>query len=187
MDLTSRARRIIIAVALGTALAVPAAVISVSAASAAPRSGAERSATPECRSPNNVIVWLGLNPDGAAAGTTFYPLEFSNVGVGTHACWISGSPTVWAVTASHGKLGPKAGSGGSGRKITLQPGQTAHALLGIVQKGFIAGCQNATAAGLEVSLPGSSALQPIDSFTFPVCKNKVFMRVQPVASGLSIP
>lgn len=186
MDLTSHARRIIVAVALGTAVAVPAA-IAVSAASAAPRPAAGRTAMPECRSPSNVVVWLGLNPDGAAAGTTFYPLEFSNVGVGTHTCWISGAPTVWAVTASNGKLGPKAGSGGPVRTITLKPGQTAHALLGIIQKGFIAGCQNATAAGLEVSLPGSRALQPIDSFTFPVCKNKLFMRVQAVASGLSIP
>jgi len=187
MDLTSRARRIIVAVTLGAAIAVPAVAISASAASAAPGARSAQAATPQCRPNTNIIVWLGLNPDGAAAGTTFYPLEFSNVGFHTHACWLSGRPTVWAVTASHAKIGPKAGRGSSGHRITLEPGQTAHALLGIVQKGFIPGCTNATAAGLEVGLPGSAATEPIDSFPFPACKNKVFMHVDAFASGVAIP
>jgi len=187
MHLTSRARRVIGSVTLAAAIAVPAVAISASAASAAPGTSAARSATPECRLNTNVIVWLGLNPDGAAAGTTFYPLEFSNVGFHTHTCWLSGRPTVWAVTASHHKIGPGAGNGTSGGRITLKPGQSAHALLGIVQKGFIAGCANATAAGLEVGLPGSSGSAPIDSFTFPACTNKVFMHVDGVASKIMIP
>ena len=188
MHLTSRTRRIVGSVTLAAAITVPVTAISASSASATPASRAARAAVPECKPDTNVIVWLGLNPDGAAAGTTFYPLEFSNIGFRTHTCWVSGRPAVWAVNASHHKIGPNAGkAGGSGGRITLKPGQSAHALLGIVQKGFVGGCANATAAGLEVQLPGSSASSPIDSFTFPACANKVFMHVNAFASGIMIP
>ena len=188
MHISTSARRIITAMTLTAAITIPAVAISASAASASPGTRAVSSETPQCRPNTNIIVWLGLNPDGAAAGTTFYPLEFSNVGVHTRTCWISGRPTVWAVAASNHKIGPNAGRmGGSGNRITLKPGQSAHALLGIVQKGFIAGCTNATAAGLEVRLPGSTASSPIQSFTFPACTNKVFMRVDAFATKVAIP
>ena len=134
-----------------------------------------------------MAIWLGLNPDGAAAGTTWYPLEFSNVGFRTHTCWIAGAPHVWAVNSSNAQIGPRASRAGRATRITLRPGQTAHALLGIVQSGFIAGCASTTGAGLEVTLPGQNASQPIESFTFPACTNKVFMHAEAVRAGVGIP
>lgn len=162
------------------ALQAPAAQASRSAA------GVRPAATPECRS-SNIEIWLGLNPDGAAAGTTWYPLEFSNVGFHTHTCWIAGAPHVRAVNGSNAQIGPQASRTGHPTRITLRRGQTANALLGIVQSGFIEGCASATGAGLEVTLPGQHANQPIESFTFPACTNKVFMHVGAVTAGVRIP
>jgi hypothetical protein len=172
------------------AIVVPVIVLAASQAPAAQASrstaGVRPAATPECRS-SNLEIWLGLNPDGAAAGTTWYPLEFSNVGFHTHTCWIAGAPHVRAVDNSNTQIGPQASRTGHPNRITLRPGQTAHALLGIVQSGFITGCANATGAGLKVTVPGQHANQPIESFTFPACTNKVFMHSVAVKSGVGIP
>lgn len=142
--------------------------------------------TPRCRS-SNIEVWLGLNPDGAAAGTTFYPLEFSNAKFGTRTCWIAGSPGVFAINGANHRVGPAIKPSTSGPRITLKPGQTAFARLGIVDAGFISGCGQTTGAGLEVTPPGQSVSQPIFSFTFPVCRHKPFMHVMKLQAGVGIP
>ncbi len=183
----SRSRRAVIAAAIACAAIMPPAVaLAASTAPAARLSHARAAFTPRCRS-SNIEVWLGLNPDGAAAGTTFYPIEFSNVGVGTHTCWLAGSPGVFAINASNVRIGPAIKQSTSGRRITLKPGQTAFARIGIVDQGIIAGCKQATGAGLRVTPPGQSASQPIYSFTFPVCKNKPFMHVMKLQAGVGIP
>jgi hypothetical protein len=182
MNLAIRARRrIIAAVAIICSAVLLPAVALASSGGPGPRA---RAAAAAC-SAASVEVWLGLNPDGATAGTTFYPLEFSNIS--KHACSLFGYPGVSAVGSSGHRIGPPAEHGGPRHRVTLQPGRTAHALLGIVQAGFISGCHGAKGAGLEVFPPGQTVRQPIDSFSFPACKSKVFMHVMSVQSGIGIP
>ena len=174
-------RGLIVAAALAVAtIALPA--FAASSAPVTPR----LPAVPHCTGAN-IEVWLGLNPDGAAAGTTFYPIEFTNDGFHTHTCYLSGRPGVFAINSKNQKIGPAISASTSGAKITLKPGQTAYTRIGIVQAGFIAGCAAATAAGMEVTPPGQSSPQPIFSFSFPVCKNKKFMNDTNLVAGVGIP
>lgn len=188
MDSRQRSRRpaIVAAMIACATLGPPAVAFAASKAPAAPASHAKAASTPRCRS-SDIVVWLGLNPDGAAAGTTFYPLEFSNAKVGSRTCWIAGSPGVFAINGANKRIGPAIKASTSGRRITLKPGQTAFARLGIVDAGVIANCGQTTGAGLEVTPPGQSVSQPIFSFTFPVCKRKRFMHVMNLQAGVGIP
>lgn len=185
MDLVSR-RGIIAAIAIASAAVMVPAVAALAAGATSAISHSRVAGPPECKA-GNLEVWLGLNPDGAAAGTTFYPIEFTNNGFNTHTCWVAGSPAVVAINASNNKIGPGVAASTKGTKITLKPGQTAFARLGIVDAGIISGCGPTTGAGLEVTPPGQSKSQPIDSFSFPVCKNKPFMHVMKLQAGVGIP
>src|SRR5215470_5469043 len=121
MNLTSRvARRIAGGLALaGMAVLLPA------AASAAPAGAGHR--VPACTS-GNTRAWIGLPGDGTA-GTTFYQLEFSNIG--RAACTLFGFPGVSAIRASGHQAGPGASRTGTPRLVLLRPGATAHAVLGV--------------------------------------------------------
>jgi hypothetical protein len=184
VDRATRARSIIVTVAIGcAAVMAPAVALAASSAPAKP------AATPPCKG-SSIEAWLGLNGDGAAAGTTFYPLEFTNDGFHTRTCYLAGKPTMYAVNGKGQRIGPVLAGSTSGPKITLKPGQTAYSRIGIVQAGFIAGCGQATAVGLVVTPPGQSgqsSRQLISSFTFPACKNKQFMNAMHVVAGVGIP
>jgi hypothetical protein len=187
MKLAKRSHGIIVTASIAcAALMLPAVALAASTRPATPATPTGPASAPQCRS-SNIEVWLGLNPDGAALGTTWYPLEFTNDGFRTRTCWLKGSPGLIAVNGSGRRIGPAVAASTSGPRITLKPGQTAYARIGIVQAGFINGCQQATGAGLEVTPPGQTASQPIDSFTFQACKNKTFMYAQKLQAGVGIP
>jgi hypothetical protein len=190
MDRATRGRSIIVTAAIAcAAIMAPAVALAASSAPTAPASAARPATTPPCKG-SSIEVWLGLNGDGAAAGTTFYPLEFTNDGFRTHTCYLAGKPTMYAINGKGQRIGPVLQGSTSGPKIILKPGQTAFSRIGIVQAGFIAGCGQATAAGLEVTPPGQSGAasrQLIGSFTFPACKNKQFMNAMHVVAGVGIP
>jgi hypothetical protein len=178
MNLTNRSRRIIATAAVAcAALLVPAVALASSPA---------RSQVPACgNGSDSTLVWLALAPN-AASGTTYYPVEFANVG--THACTLYGYPGVSAVTGSGKRIGPAAGRfGATPHVVTLQPNQSAHALLGIVTDGTVRGCHAATGGGLAVYPPGQTVRQVVPDFTFPACTNKVFMHVYPVTPGIGVP
>ena len=46
---------------------------------------------------SGLAVWLGVGEGGAAAGSTYYPLEFTNTS--NHRCRLPGFPGVSAVIA----------------------------------------------------------------------------------------
>ncbi|MGO8960415.1 MAG: DUF4232 domain-containing protein [Streptosporangiaceae bacterium] len=175
---TRAARRIAAAVVIAcAAVGLPAVALAAAGSPSHP-------AVPRCTDANT-LVWLALAPNGAA-GTIYYPVEFTNVGSAN--CVLFGYPGVSAVTKSAAQLGPAAGRYPATRhNVTLKPGQTAHALLGIVDAGVIAHCNQATGAGLKVYPPNQRGFQFVFSFTFPACKNKVFMRVYPVTPGIGVP
>ena len=179
MNLRTRAGRRIAAAA-----AIACVAVGLPAAALAAASSPSHPAIPKC-SAAHTYVWLALAPNGAA-GTIYYPVEFTNVG--TARCVFFGYPGVSAVTKSAAQLGPPAGRfPAKPHTVTLKPGQTAHASLGIVDAGIIGACHKATGVGLKVYPPNQKSFQFVFNFTFPVCRNKVFMHVYPVTPGIGVP
>jgi hypothetical protein len=139
---------------------------------------------PKC-SAANTDVWLALSPNGAA-GTIYYPVEFTNLG--STACTLTGYPGVAAIGSTFHQLGlPASRVGVTVHTITLNAHQTAFARLGIVEKGVIAGCTNATAFGLQVYPPNQTAKKIVTNFTFSACTNKVYLHIYPVQGGIGVP
>ena len=81
----------------GAALAAVAALTIISATPAA-LAGAASASTPPCAT-SGLEVWLGLGVGGAAAGSTYYPMEFTNVTGRT--CHLFGFPGVSAIYDGH--------------------------------------------------------------------------------------
>ena len=160
------------------ALAVPALLaFTLMAAGAGP------AATPAC-TPSSTQVWLGVGLGGGTAGSTYYPLEFSNIG--HHACSLSGYPGVSAYAGALHQVGQPAGrSAGSHASVTLAPGATAHAQLGVRDWGAV--CTHAVAAsGLKVYPPGQT-----HSWTVPFatqgCAGRSVLVIGPIRAGVGVP
>jgi Protein of unknown function (DUF4232) len=178
MKLTSRGKAIVAAAAIACSAAlVPAVALASSAAPQAPQ-------VSRCRV-GSVLYWIADAPNGAT-GTIYYPVEFTNVGA--HACWLDGYPKVAGITMSIKQIGPAAGHlKATAHRVVIGHNQTAHALVGIVDAGFITGCHAATGAGLAIIPPGVNEEQFVFNFTFPACKNKVYMHLYPVQPGIGVP
>jgi uncharacterized protein DUF4232 len=100
------------------ALAGPAAV----SASAAVSSGA----VPACTAAD-LGVWVAISQGSAAAGSVFYPLEFTNLS--GHACSLDGYPGVSAMSRADTEQGSPASRypDGTPRNVVIAAGATAHA------------------------------------------------------------
>lgn len=157
-----------------------AAVVGAPAAVAA--SDGSTTAVPACTAAATQ-VWLGDGEGGGTAGTTFYPLEFSNVGHRT--CSLFGYPGVSAF-GSHGQIGPAADRNRSSHTtVTLAPGATAHAILGIHDWGALCS-RRVGAEGLKVFAPGQRQAKAIE-FGFGACAHRSVLTVGPVRRGVGIP
>jgi hypothetical protein len=112
-------------------------------------------------------VWLNTQGNGTA-GTIYYKLEFTNFT--TKSCTFSGFPGVSAVSIFGKQVGAPARRDGSAKTVTLKPGATAYAMLGIIfTSNFpVKSCAPTTAAGLRV-YPPNSTQSWIDWFPFSVC------------------
>jgi hypothetical protein len=139
-------------------------------------------------SSSGLEVWLGLGEGGAAAGSTYYPLEFTNTS--NRRCRLFGFPGVSAVAG--GQLGSPAQRNRARPTydVTLVPGATAHTILQIVDVGnFDASkCKPAEASTLRVYPPGQFTATEIP-FNFRACsaKGPNFLSVEPIQPGLGIP
>lgn len=97
------------------------------------------------------------NPNGAA-GTSYYTLQLTNTGSST--CTITGYAGVSFVTNAAGtQVGAAARRDpGTTATVTLAPGKSAGASLGIVEAGnYGSGCGITPVAGLRVYPPGQTA------------------------------
>ena len=103
---TTNVRRLIAGAAAAVAgLAIP------SAAYAATSSPTARAATaiPQCTGGLGLGAWVAVSQGNGAAGTIYYPLEFTNTS--GHACSLFGYPGVSAISRSGQQLGsPPAGA-----------------------------------------------------------------------------
>ena len=125
---------------------------------------------------------VSLGPANGSAGTVFYPLNFVNTG--KLGCNLRGYPGVSAVTSSGKQIGSPASQISSSYKtVTLLPGKTQSALVGIVETGNFdpSQCAPVTAAGLKVFPPGQNKAVTIKK-SFSTCSSTtvISLTVSPV-------
>jgi hypothetical protein len=122
---TTTTRRVAaVAAAVVTGLA-----ISTAAYAATSSSGTPTAVIPQCTA-SDLGAWIALAQGNGAAGTIYYPLEFTNLS--QHTCYLFGYPGVSALDSNQDQLGSPAdwGSLAGARIVNLAPGATAHTLLG---------------------------------------------------------
>jgi hypothetical protein len=125
---------------------------------------------------------------GAAAGSTYYPIQFSNTG--SSPCTLYGYPGVSFVSAAGGsQIGSAATRDPTlpATLITLSPGQTVHATLQVVDAVNYpsSGCGLVTAHWLKIYPPNQTAPVYV-SFSAQTCsKPKTILSVQTVQNGSS--
>jgi hypothetical protein len=143
-------------------------------------SKAKRGATSACATS---ALKVSLGPANGTAGTVFYPLNFLNTS--KLGCTLRGYPGVTAVTGSGNRIGsPASQIPSSFKAVTLLPGKTQSALVGIVETGNFSPsqCAPVTAAGLKVFPPGQSKAVTIKK-SFSTCSSTtvISLTVKPVA------
>lgn len=132
---------------------------------------------------------LTIGASDGAAGTVYYPIDFTNAS--SSACTMYGYPGVSFVTAPGGQIiGAPAGRGSAAGVtpvlITLQPGATAHATLGVsdVILGDQCHSHQVPVSTIRVYPPGEyTALFAPFSGSGCADRSLVIMYVSPVAKG----
>jgi hypothetical protein len=135
MKYFSTTARRVVAVA-GAAVAGLAISTAAYAATSSGTASTASAAVPKCTAAlgqyGNVSVWVADGQGNGAAGTIYYPLEFTNLSGRT--CSMYGFPGVSAISRGGQQLGSPAnwesgGSFGTPRTVIVRPGATAHAIL----------------------------------------------------------
>lgn len=174
--------------AAALAIAIPGASAHPALADVA-RTAAPSAAAPACAT-SSLEVWLGLGAGGAAAGSTYYPMEFSNIGSTT--CTLYGYPGVSAIGTGGTQLGSPAGwdSAVAPTTVTLAPDATAHTILQITDVGNFSpsSCDPTAAIGLRVYPPNQTASTEV-LYGFEACSKTgpVYLHVEAVQPGVGIP
>jgi hypothetical protein len=130
-------------------------------------------------------VWIPPNQGNGAAGTIYYPLEFTNLSHST--CSMYGFPGVSAINSNGHQLGvPATWPGGTRHTVTLAPGATAHATLAYHDAviGSYPPANHAQAFELRIYPPGQRSTQeaywPLTALT-----NRVpYLSVGPIQPGV---
>jgi hypothetical protein len=174
-----RSRRVIAAAVAALGLGIGSAVVASSSASAAP------AAIPECSSAN-LAVWISPELADGAAGTIYYPLDFTNTS--NHTCYLVGWPGVSAVNGNVKQLGAAAVRDTTipRRVVNVAPGGTAHAtLLYVDAVVFNPGCVRVTASYLNVYPPDQRSAR-IAFFDNAVCtvKARTYLRIRRIQPGV---
>jgi Protein of unknown function (DUF4232) len=184
------ARRItaVIAAASAGLIAVTASVAGSSGAVlAADTARTTAAAVPACTA-DNLGVWVAVSQLDGAAGSAFYPLQFTNLG--RHACAMRGFPGVSAVNRNGHQLGSPAGWDHTRpvRTVVLAPGATAHSVLryGDVTVATAPGCHPVSSmVELRVYPPGQRQAT-YAALSMEACSHTgpVYLDVTPVQAGV---
>ena len=166
---------------------------TVSAGTASPAISPAAAPTPAaaatCATPA-LKVAVPAGSGGAAAGSSYYPIQFANVSGAS--CTLYGYPGVSFVTARGGRqIGPAATRNPAVARqlVTLSPGQTVHAELQVVNAENYppAGCGLVTAHWLKIYPPNQAGPAYV-SFTAQACsKPKQILSVETVQPGTAGP
>jgi hypothetical protein len=128
---------------------------------------------------------------GAAAGTEYVPLEFTNTS--SRPCDVAGFPAVALTSGVSGQqIGAEAAVDRSvkAKAVLLAPGGVAHAWLGIADVADLPAskCRPVTAAGFRVVVPGSESASYL-AHSVPACKEPAkdsgILIVRPVQPGVA--
>jgi len=195
----SRAGRRAVVVA-GTAvagLAITSAAFAASSSAASAGPGAARvasAAIPKCAAAlgqhGNVSVWIAAGQANGAAGTIYYPLEFTNLS--GHSCSMHGFPGVSAISRSGRQLGSPArwrSGGGTPRTVIVRPGATVHATLAYSDAvvGSVTGCDPvSTTSELRIYLPDQRSATFAFFFDLKACSHAgpIYLAVGPIKPGV---
>lgn len=131
----------------------------------------------------NLAVWVYADGADTVGSTTYYHLEFSNIGRST--CALAGFPGVVATTLHRTELGAPAVReyGVPSKTIDIAPGATAHSLIGYVGGRVDAACKPESAGFLQVTPPNSAGSKRA-YFPLPVCTTaRADLNVRRVAAG----
>jgi hypothetical protein len=177
-------RRSMAASAAALTLGVGAAVAATTAASAAPAGPA---VPPVCTT-GNLSVWVSADAVNGAAGTWYYPLEFTNVS--NHACRTFGYPGVSALSSSGRQLGDAAARNTlyHAAWVTIPAGGTAHSLFAYrAAEVNTSNCNPKTAAVLRVFPPNQTSAHHA-FFDLPVCSasHHIYLTVTVLRPGTNI-
>jgi Protein of unknown function (DUF4232) len=199
-------RRMIAAAALGGAAvliaacgstaspagAAPTKTVTVPASQPATTSPATPTSSPTPAGPSpcpTSALKASVGTGNGAAGSTYYPLEFTNVS--SAACTLFGYPGVSFVTGTGGSQIGRAASRNpavSSGLVTLAPGATAHATLQVVNAMNYpnADCHLVTVHTMKIFPPNQTAPLYL-SFTAPACSSRAksvhILAVEAVQSG----
>jgi hypothetical protein len=114
-----------VAAPLAAAAALAIALLTPAAATSQQPQAAARA--PACTAAD-LEVWVAADQSNGAAGTIFYPLEFTNIS--NHTCTLLGHPGVSAVDSLGHQLGsPATWVKGAAHTVQLAPAATGHAVL----------------------------------------------------------
>jgi hypothetical protein len=188
VPLTAR-RAVAVAAAAIAALAISTAAYAASSSSSS--SGAATTSArviPRCTA-SDLGVWLAVDQGNGAAGTIYYPLEFTNLS--HHTCYLFGYPGVSALDRNGHQLGSPASRGSlrGAHIVNLAPGATAHTLLAYhdVAVSTEPGCHPVnSAANLRVYPPGQRSATDA-AFSFEACSHAgpIWMSLtEPIVPGV---
>ena len=155
--------------------------VSLPPALASARYSAQGTA-PAC-GPSTLVTWLDTAPGGAAAGSEYYNIDFTNLGAAS--CTLNGFPGISAIGVTGRQLGAPAGWEGAHAPVTLRPTFTAHSQLQVADVGdYGPSCGNVWAASLQVYAPGQTAAKTVP-FAFRACNGPgiVYMHTEAVEAG----
>jgi hypothetical protein len=180
---TTAARRVVAVAA--TAIAGLALSTAAYAATSSPGSAA---AVPRCTA-SDLGVWVAVDQGNGAAGTIYYPLEFTNLS--HHTCYLLGYPGVSALDVNWHQLGSPAdwGSVAGARIVNLAPGATAHTMLAYhdVAVSTEPGCDPVNSAvDLRIYPPGQRSATDA-AFSFQTCSRPgpIYMSIiEPIIPGV---
>jgi uncharacterized protein DUF4232 len=182
--LSTTAARRVTAVAAAVAAAGLATTSAAFAATSAPSA-----ATPKCAANAGgpgLAVWVAVDQGNGAAGTIYYPLEFTNLSA--HSCSLHGFPGVSAIDRAGRQLGSPAGWGsGTSNTVILAPGATAHAVLEYhdVVIGQSPGCHSVSTASELRVYPPDQRTAAHAFFDLQACSHAgpIYMDVGPIQPG----
>jgi Protein of unknown function (DUF4232) len=176
-------RRIAAAFAAALALGAGSAVLAASSASAA-----DSGLLPVCTA-GDLSVWVNYGAGQGAAGTFYYPLEFTNTS--NHTCRTWGWPGVSATNANGHQFGDAASrlQYYTPKWVNIGSGGTAHALLAYGNAEVqTSGCKPANASLIKVYAPNQRTADD-GFFSLPVCTvggSHVYLWVANIQPGTNI-
>ena len=187
--LSTTARRVAAVIAAASLTGLIAATTAFAAASSGTTLAADTApaAVPACTAAD-LGAWIAVDQGNGAAGSIYYPLQFTNLS--RHTCAMRGFPGVSAIDRNGHQLGSPAGWSTmvAAHTVVLAPGATAHTMLQYsdAEVTTAPGCNPVfTTFELRVYPPGQYSATHA-AFGLEACSHAgpVYMRVEPVLPGV---